>query len=67
MDILNMHIPSEENITFDITDIQGRTVRNGIKISATGSIYVDDLAPGTYVLRYTKEDRTQGNVRFIKQ
>jgi hypothetical protein len=46
---------SYKSVTLSLTDTQGRMVHSEI-VSGEANINVDDVAPGTYVLRLTGED-----------
>lgn len=66
-EVLNIKFSQNETVSISIINLQGKTVRDGIKITGAGSIGIHDLAPGLYVLRYAIENGGNSSVRFLKQ
>ena len=65
-DKLHIETSSTKNIQFEITDVQGRKLMQGM-LSGTRPLSVAHLLPGMYFIRIFKEERYHSVRKFIKQ
>lgn len=65
----NLHVTcsSSEELTFTVTDMTGRPVRDFMLSDSSTDVDVSDLAPGAYMLRLTAREGMSKTIKLIKK
>jgi hypothetical protein len=65
-DVIYIDMPAGAGNKYVIADITGRQLLSGIIDQGVNPVHIDELSPGTYIIRITNNNTDGGEMVFVK-